>query len=132
MTSIIYDIFSEASTAATAAFHAAKPNPVIFGQAKSLFSNEMVPGTEEYVADGVCGFAWVRIKPARGEFVKFLKSRNIGDKGVYGGYTISAYEIGIPGFSQSMERKEAGCKAFVDVIKKYFPNMSIWVESRMD
>ena len=128
----ISEIFSEASNAAVAAFHAATPRPVIFGQAKSLFSNEMVPGTEEYVADGVCGFAWINIKPARGDFVKFLKSRKIGDKGTYGGYTVSAYSVGIPGSSQSMERKEAGCKAFVAVIKKYFPDMRIWVESRMD
>lgn len=129
---MISEIFSEACTAAVKAFHDAKPTPVIFGQAKGLFGNEMVPGTEELVEDGVCGFAWINIKPARGEFVKFLKSKNIGRKGVYGGYTISAYDIGIPGSSQSMERKEAGCKAFVAVIKKYFPDMRIWVESRMD
>ena len=33
-----------------------------------------------YVADGMCGFAWINIKPARGKFVKFLKDNNIGRK----------------------------------------------------
>lgn len=128
----IANIFNEARTAATIAFSDHTPTPVVFGQAKSLFGNEIIPGTEEYVADGLCGFAWVRIKPARGEFVKFLKKNGIGNKGVYGGYTISAYDIGCPVSSQSMERKEAACKAFVAVIKQYFPDMKIWVESRLD
>lgn len=132
MSTVIADIFNKARIAATIAFRDCKPNPVIFGQAKDLFSNEMVPGTEELVMDGLCGFAWINIKPARGEFVKFLKRNNIGHPGVYGGWTISAYNVGIPGSSQSMERKEAGCKAFVAVIKEYFPDMRIWVESRLD
>lgn len=125
-------IFNEARIAATVAFRDAVPTPVIFGQAADLFSTRMVPGTEEYVADGVCGFAWITIKPARGEFVKFLKNAKIGDKGVYGGYRISAYEVGCPGSSQSMDRKYAACMAFVAVIKQYYPDMRIWAEQRMD
>jgi len=36
-----------------------------------------------------CGFAWVVIKPARGSFVKYLKSQGIGHVRDYGG----GYEI---------------------------------------
>lgn len=127
------DIFNEAQQAAEKAFDECKPIPMVIGQAKDLFSNEIVPGTEEFVADGVCGFAWVNIKPARGPFVKFLKQNNLGRNGVYGGWTISMYDISRrAGYSQSMQRKEAACRAFVQVIKNYAPDMSIWMESRMD
>ena len=43
-------------------------------------------------AGGVCGFADVRIKPARGKFVSFLKKNDIGYTCTYrGGYTIPCY-----------------------------------------
>lgn len=130
---MIDEVFSEAQTAALSHFHQCTPVPVIFGQAKDLFSSEIIPGTEEYVSDGVCGFAWVNIKPARGPLVKYLKSKGIGRPGTYGGYSLSSYNC-IPGSgsSQSMQRKEAGCRAFVEVVKKYFPDMKIWVETRID
>lgn len=125
--------WTEACKKAEEAFIACKPIPMIVGQAESIFSNRIVPGTEEIVNDGVCGFAWVNIKPARGDFVKQLKMRNIGNKGVYGGYTISFYEIcSKHRGSQSMQRKEAACRAFVENIKFYYPNLKIWVESRLD
>lgn len=127
------DIFSEAQIAALSAFHEHTPQPVVFGQAQDLFSNKIIAGTEELVTDGVCGFAWVNIKPARGPLVKWLKTKRIGRPGVYGGYTLSSSEC-IPGtgYSQSMERKEEGCRAFVNKIREVFPEIKIWVESRMD
>lgn len=130
---LIEQAFREAQQAALNAFYECKPTPMIVGQAVSLFSNEIVPGTREVVEDGVCGFAWVTIKPARGPFVKWLKQNKIGRSGTYGGWTISSYDT-TPGTgsSQSMQRKEAGCKAFVNVIKAYFPDMKIWMESRID
>ena len=133
MVAFIEEIFIEAQLKACDAFHSHKPTPMIVGHAKNLFSNEIIPGTEEIVEDGLCGFAWINIKPARGPLVKFLKSKGIGRNGDYGGYTISSYES-TPGtgFSQSMEKNQAGCKAFVKVILKYFPDMNIYVGTRID
>src|SRR5690606_11417507 len=98
----MYDqIIKDARQAALEAFHNAKPVPMIVGQAIG-FTNQIVPGTEEFVVDGVCGFAWVRIKPARGPLIKYLKDNGIGEKAWNGGWTISSYEIEREiGFSQS-------------------------------
>lgn len=125
-------LYEMACNAASEAWKACRPIPMIVGQAKGLFGNEIVPGTEEFVADGVCGFAWVRIKPARGPFVKFLKTNNIGRKDVYaGGWSISSSgTLNFPDYTQSMQRKEAACNAFVRVLRDN--GVNAWMESRMD
>lgn len=126
-------IFNEASEAAVKAYKEAKPHPVIFGQAVDIFSNKMVPGSEELCTEGVCGFAWINIKPARGPFISWLKKNNRGDRGVYGGWTLGTYDITDHTCnSQSLARKEAACRAFVEVLREYFPGMRIWVSSRLD
>lgn len=125
-------IYDEAVAAAVAAGTAHKPTPMVVGQAVGLFGNAIVPGTEEVVPDGVCGFAWVKIKPARGEFIKFCKANNIGSSGVYGGWEISMGRFPSVGvnFNQSMERKEAAGDAFAAVLKSY--GIRAWMQSRMD
>lgn len=122
-------IYTEAFDEATRAFNGTTPVPMLVGQARSLFGNEMVPGTEEFVADGVCGFAWVKIKPARGPFIKFCKQNNIGSKDDYaGGWSINMGLINRA--SQSMQRKEAAGRAFAKVLQNY--GINAWMESRMD
>jgi hypothetical protein len=126
------DILAEAQEAASAAFKSCRPTPMVVGQARGLFGNEIVPGTEEVVEDGVCGFAWVKIRPARGPFVKFLKARDIGRKDDYeGGYYLSSYDV-LPfrDFTQSMERKYAACSAFAGVLSSY--GLDAYAMSRMD
>lgn len=126
------ELYETARNAASEAWKACKPIPMIVGQAKGLFGNEIVPGTEEFVADGVCGFAWVRIKPARGPFVKFLEANKIGRRDEYaGGWYIPSYQtLNFNDMSQSMQRKEAACDAFADVL--YRNGVNAWSESRMD
>jgi hypothetical protein len=76
-----------------------------------------------------CGFAWVRIKPARGRFVEALKERNLGQVDDYeGGLLVSPAS----GSTQWMDAKEIGCKAFVAVVKKHYPEMRIYVSTRID
>ena len=74
---------------------------------------------------GVCGFAGVVIKPARGKFVSYLKSIGIGNKHYYGGYYVSVREFG-----QSLTRKEAYASAYAKVLSEV--GMSCYVDSRMD
>lgn len=77
-----------------------------------------------------CGFAWVNIKPARGDFVKFLKENKIGRKDdYYGGYTISSYDVS--GWNgQNMNVKEEQCYAFAAVLQKN--GINAYVQSRID
>jgi len=103
-------IFEAACAAAIKAFNGASPDPMV------------VVGTNfmEIVEDGVCGFAWVKIKPARGKFVAYLKKNEIGDVSYTGGYEIwmgSAVD-GAIGASQSYERKLSAARAFAKVLNE--------------
>lgn len=59
-----------------------------------------------------CGFAEVRIRPARGPLVSALKKRGIGSTALYGG----GYVISNPSrnATQSMSAKAVGVRAFID------------------
>lgn len=76
--------------------------------------------TKKYIEDNPgqwypCGFAWVKIRPARGKFVNFLKAHSIGKTDTYeGGYTIWNPS---GNNTQSMDAKYAGARAFADVLK---------------
>lgn len=127
------EIWKEASKAAWEGFQDCKPTPMIVGQARGLFGNEIIPGTEEVVEDGVCGFAWIQVKPARGPWVSWMKNNDIGSSGVYGGWTLSPMDFDSRiGRSQSMERKTSAMNAALKVLEIYFPDKKMWVESRMD
>ena len=55
------------------------------------------------VPDGVCGFAWLEIRPARGSLVTFLKKNGIGSVSHYH----RCYRVNISQFNQSLALKEA-------------------------
>lgn len=81
-----------------------------------------------------CGFANVKIKPARGKFVSLLKKCGVGMAGWNGGYSVSYYDIMDDhqySFTQSMDLKEIACEAFA---KHLIANgmSGITVESRAD
>lgn len=130
-----YDVYIRAAMeVADEAFLACKPVPMVVGQAADLFSNKIIPGTEEIVEDGLCGFAWVRIKPARGPLIKYLKKIDFGNKSFSEpGWYISFYDI-CPkrSHSQSIARKEAACRAFVAKMQEFMPDLTIFMESRLD
>jgi hypothetical protein len=67
------------------------------------------------VEAGVCGFAKVNIKPARGKFVSYLKSERMGRPDSYmGGYNVYVHEFG-----QSLTRKEAYAHEYARVLRSY-------------
>ena len=66
------------------------------------------------LTDGLCGFAWITIRPARGPLVAHLKKMDIGDKGWNGGY-----EIWVSHFGQSYERKYAYANAFAWTLRQH-------------
>ena len=85
----------------------------IVGDAIGL-SDQIDYTKKTYILEGLCGFAWVNISPARGAFVTYLKSKKIGGKAYYGGY-----EIWVREFGQSVDRKSAFAGAFAQVLGKY-------------
>ena len=85
--------------------------PMVVGTPTTLFGSEIDYSKKTYfVEGGVCGFAGVVIKPARGKFVSYLKSIGIGNKHYYGGYYVSVHEFG-----QSLTRKEAYADAYASL-----------------
>jgi hypothetical protein len=120
------EIYAEAFAAGAEAGAKCIPRPMGVYQS-DLAGNRL--GPTEVVSEGLCGFAWVRIKPARGPFVKYLKDNNIGHLSLYGGWMISMGDC--CGMSQSMERKEAAGRAFVEVLKRNGIERA-WMESRLD
>ncbi|MBA87721.1 MAG: hypothetical protein CMB16_00440 [Euryarchaeota archaeon] len=107
------DLYVKADLAGVKAGNDALPTPMVVGSPTTPLGDDIDPKKPMYfVNDGVCGFAWVNIKPARGKFITWLKSMGIGRKdSYYGGYT-----IWVSGFGQSYERKNAYANAFAKVL----------------
>lgn len=127
-----YQIYVEASEAAEAAVKACRPTPMIVGSPTTPFGNEIDETKETwFVEGGVCGFASVIIKPARGKFVTLLKSRNVGRKSYYAGYDVSSWEFA-PSIrrDQSYERACAAASAAAKVLNSY--GIDAYVDARID
>jgi hypothetical protein len=69
----------------------------------------------EEVTEGVCGFAWVNVKPGNSAFARYLKETNVARKdSYYGGVT-----VWVSHFNQSYERKMAYARAFAGVLQQH-------------
>ena len=100
--------------------------PMVVGTPTELMGNDIDYSKKTYfVEGGVCGFAGVVIKPARGKFVSYLRSIGMGYKHYYGGYYVPVREFG-----QSLARKEAYAEAYAKVLSE--EGMRCYVDSRMD
>jgi hypothetical protein len=120
-------IWNEAYTAGMAAGMGNKPNPMIVGQEKGLFSGEIDTTKPMYfVADGCCGFAWIVVRPGNCSFANWAK-KNKNARREYGGGTCVYY---VYEFNQSISRKEAFASAFADVLRKH--GIKAYSQSRMD
>lgn len=63
------------------------------------------------VADGVCGFAWITIRPGNSKLALAAK-KHYGARPAYGG----GLQIWVGDYNQSMEKKEAYARAFAKVL----------------
>ena len=115
----VSELLKQAEAAGLKAGLEVSTNPVTFKDAHS--------GQTYDVAEGMCGFAWVNISPARGKFVNYLKKLDKGHKSYYGGwdYWVSSSELG-----QSITRKEAYATAFANVLKEW--GINAMMMSRLD
>ena len=126
MSKEVMELFDRAHHAGLRAGHESTPTPMVVGSPSTPFGSDIDWNKSTYhVSDGVCGFAGVVIKPARGKFVSFLKSKGLGWKHYYGGFYMTCREFG-----QSLARKEAYCEAFAKVLGE--SGMRCYVDSRMD
>ena len=123
-------LFDQAHSAGMQAAEKRNPTPMVV--------NDPSTGERYHVPSGVCGFASVIIKPARGKFVNFLKHHfeptmsgslvrrtHYCHKHYYGGLELSCFLFG-----QSLEKKEAYCRAFALVLNG--SGLSASCHSQMD
>lgn len=78
------------------------------------------------VNDGLCGFAWVNLKPANSAFAKWLRAEGLAEKR-YGGPGINMW---IGAYNQSYEKKRTYAAAFANVLRE--AGIHAWSESRLD
>lgn len=116
----------KAQSAGLEAAKAKKP----MGMLVTETANPLDPNSEvimqEYISDGVCGFAWVNVKPGNCPFANFLKKQGEARPDeYYGGVT-----VWVSDFNQSMERKEAYAGAYAKVLRE--AGLKAYMSSRMD
>ncbi len=119
-------LYAKAVVAGNEAVNGFKPIPMVVGTAIG-FSNQIDQTKPTYFeADGVCGFAWVNVKPGNSSFAKWLKKTDKArSDSYYGGVTIWVNE-----FNQSMQKKEVYAHAFAKVLAD--AGIKAYASSRMD
>jgi hypothetical protein len=119
-------IYNEAHQAGLQALKSAQPTPMVVGQETHFNSNQIdYAKPTYYVSDGVCGFAWIVVKPANSKFGKWLKTNGYARPHYGGGLSIWVREG-----RQSLQLKEAYAYTFASVLSKY--GIKAYADSRMD
>ena len=76
--------------------------------------------------EGVCGFAWIKIRPANSSFARWAKEQGLGQTSDYeGGLTIWTH-----GYGQSYTRKRAFASAAAKVLQGF--NITAYADGRLD
>ena len=124
--------WAEAKRAAEAAAQAATPTPILVGTPTTPFGNDIDPSKPVYYeAGGLCGFAWLTVRPARGALVSLLKEAGIGHLAYGGGWYIGAGDLSPTArATQSVQIKEAAVRAAARVLQD--ANINATASSRLD
>lgn len=120
------EIYFEACTAGRTAVANLQVRPMIVREHSNPLDDSSSVVRQYYVEDGVCGFAWIKIRPARGKFVNWLKDNRIGRANSFEG----GYDIWISEYNQSLQKKEAYADAFAKVLVS--KGIKAYSQSRMD
>ena len=123
------NLMSDLALTAEVAYKLAQPTPMVVYETAGLSDAPKPDGRSWYVSEGVCGFAWVVIKPATSSFAKYLARNKIGYKAYDGGWVLPMHYF-IAGMSQSLERAEAASMAVAKELRTH--NINCFATSRMD
>jgi hypothetical protein len=108
------ELYDQAREAGLVAVAAEKVQPMIVGQSKSIFNDEIDDTKPTYfVEGGLCGFAEVVVKPGNSKFANWLKKNKLADTRYYGG----GVSVWVSEFGQSYQRKMAYAAAFAKVLR---------------
>jgi hypothetical protein len=118
-------LHQEAHEAGAAAAAACVPAPMVVGSPSSIFGGDIDPSKPVYyVADGPCGFAWVKFK-GNVPFGRWAKKAGIA-RSAYGG----GLQLWVSGYGQSVAKKEAYAQAYARALRA--AGVDAYAESRLD
>jgi hypothetical protein len=131
-------LFGHADQAGYEAANKHKPTPMtVVERANPLDDSSEIVKQYEPIADGVCGFASIVIRPGNHPFVNWIKKNDAlvkkanlyGGKHYYGGYSLS-----VMGFNQSYEKKSEYARAFCDTVRNAVDDdkLELYVDKRLD
>ena len=118
-------LYNSANDAGRAAAEKRVPTAMVVSEHASPLDDSSPVAKQWLVPEGVCGFAWINIKPGNSPFANWLKKEKLARKAYAGGV-----EIWVSAYGQSMERKEAYANAFATVLS--FAGIKAYAGSRMD
>lgn len=126
------EVYKEAHDAGVAAMNACRPRPMVVTEYANplhgILPNQQ-PGeikNQWFVADGVCGFAWISIHPGSSSFARWLVKHGRAHKS----YGETGVRIWVSEGNQSVKRKEAYAEAFAKVLQSY--GITAYAGSRLD
>lgn len=126
-------IHADAHDAGMKAGEACNPTPMIVFERHNPFDDKSpIVNTWEPIASGVCGFAWINIRPGTCSFARWASKQpslmgagTLAHKSYYGGV-----DIWVPFFDQSLEKKSAYASAYAKILNEN--NIQARSMSRMD
>ena len=120
-----FHLQAKAHAAGMAAGNAAQPTAMVVSEHANPLDDASAVRKQWFVADGVCGFAWVTIRPGTSSFARWMAKHGYVRKAYGGGVSHWVSEFG-----QSMERKQAYAAAYAKVLTD--AGVNAYAESRMD
>ena len=119
-------LFKTAQDAGLEAMLKTIPTPIVVEQHKNQLDDNSPVEQSWFVSDGVCGFAWITVRPGNSSFARWLVKMKYGKvDGYSGGVTIWIREG-----RQSMQLKEAYARAMTEVLRQ--ADIRAYAHSRID
>lgn len=119
-------LWEEAVAAGNQQAKACQPVPMVVSQRVNPLDDSSPVTKAWFVPSGACGFAWIVIKPATSAFARWLAKQGIGHKSYYGGWEVSAGQVG----GQSIEIKESWCRGVCKHLQA--KGINCYMNSRLD
>ena len=112
------NIYNQCHEAGMVALNEAVPSPItVTGHGQTFYEME-----------GLCGFAWISIKPGNSKLANEFKKLGVASKNHYAG----GVDVWVREGGQSVTRKEAYASAFAKKLKELTGVERIYAQSRLD
>jgi hypothetical protein len=111
---IFQTLYDKARSSGLFAGQEVKPRPMVVVEHANPLDDHSRVVNQWHVPEGVCGFAWINLRPGNHPFCNWLKKQGLGRRdSYYGGVTVWVQD-----FDQSHTRKVSYAHAFAQVINE--------------